>query len=263
MDRLQNKIVVITGASSGLGKEIAIQSAKAGAIVVLIARNYSKLNKVKNEIEKSCSSKVVSYVCDVSNGEQVEEVFSMISTEVGLVDVLVNNAGFGLFEEAEKLNLLESKRMFDVNVIGMIVCTKKAVPSMIKRKSGHIINIGSQAGKVATPKSSVYSATKHAVLGFSNSLRLELEEYNVYVTTVNPGPIATDFFENADPLGTYVKSVGKYMLKPEEVAREIVASMLVNKREINLPRWMNVGAVIYSVFPKTFEALGKRFFFKK
>jgi short-subunit dehydrogenase len=134
---------------------------------------------------------------------------------------------------------------------------------MRARKSGHIINIASQAGKIATPKSSVYSATKHAVLGYTNSLRMELADSNVYVTAVNPGPIATNFFNIADEKGTYVKNVKKFMLQPEYVAKKVVDAMLTRTREINLPRWMNMGSVIFTLFPRLFERLGKKAFNQK
>ena len=263
MQKLVNKNIIITGASSGLGKEIAFQSAAAGANVFLLARSIERLQKIKKQIEEAYQVKVYCYQLDVSNGSQIEEVFTNIERQIGTVDVLVNNAGFGLFEEVINLNLDEAKRMLDVNVYGLIACTKMVVPSMVRKKAGHIINIASQAGKVATPKSSVYAATKHAVLGFTNSLRLEMSEHNVFVTSVNPGPIASQFFDIADSSGSYVNNVQKYMLKPEHLAKEIISCMLHNKREINRPRWMNVGAVFYSVFPRTFEGVGKKFFFKK
>lgn len=137
------------------------------------------------------------------------------------------------------------------------------LPVMKQQKGGHIINVASMAGKIATPKSSVYSATKHAVLGYSNSLRLELADDNVFVTTVNPGPIATNFFNIADEQGTYVKNVQRYMLQPEFVAKKITDAMLTKTREINLPRWMNAGSVIFALFPRLFEKAGKKVFNKK
>ncbi len=263
MNRLENKTVIITGASGGLGKEIAIQSAKAGANVVLIARNSSKLAQVKAEVQEEASVRVLTYSCDVSASDQMAGIFEDLAKQGLRMDVLVNNAGFGLFEDVVDITLPESKRMLDVNVYGVIASTRLAVPYMIGQGSGHIINIASQAGKIATPKSSVYAATKHAVLGFSNALRLEMEEYGIHVTTVNPGPIATDFFDIADVSGEYVKNVGRFMLRPERVAEKVVSSMLTNRREINLPRWMNAGAVFFAVCPRLFEAAGKKFFFKK
>ena len=183
--------------------------------------------------------------------------------EVGEVDVLVNNAGYGIFKEAIETDVREAKAMFDVNVLGLMACTSSVLPTMKRRKTGHIMNIASQAGKMATPKSSLYSATKFAVLGYSNALRMELQNDHVFVTTVNPGPIATNFFERADELGNYVKSIEKFMLRPEVVARKIVNAMFTSKREINLPGWMNLASKCYYLFPRITELVGKQAFFKK
>ncbi|MGN1399999.1 MAG: SDR family NAD(P)-dependent oxidoreductase [Bacillus sp. (in: firmicutes)] len=263
MNKLENKIVVITGASTGLGKEIAIQSAKAGALVIMVARSMDKMLEVAKEIKWLTGQEAHARKCDVSDVAEVEQAFTEILETFGHVDVLVNNAGFGLFENVEDMNLAESKRMLDVNVFGVMACSKMVYASMADRRTGHIINVASQAGKIATPKSSVYAATKHAVLGFSNALRLEAYEYGVSVTTVNPGPIKTNFFDIADSTGAYVKNVERFMLEPDYVARKVVDAMLSNKREINLPGWMEAGSRFFAVFPRTFEAVGKKFFFKK
>ncbi|WP_163102853.1 SDR family NAD(P)-dependent oxidoreductase [Peribacillus alkalitolerans] len=263
MKTLEQKWVVITGASGGIGREIALQAASHGANVVLLARSIEKLKQVELLIKESYNVEALSFQLDVANPSEVELVFTAIYKQVDQIDILVNNAGFGLFKEVHEATLVEVKEMFDVNVLGLIACTSMVVSQMRRRKSGHIINIASQAGKIATPKSSGYSATKYAVLGFTNSLRLECMDDNVYVTTVNPGPIATDFFTMADQSGTYVKSVEKYMLKPEYVAKKVVESMMKNKREINLPGWMNAASIFYTLFPKTVERIGKNAFFKK
>ena len=155
MNRLENKTVIITGASGGLGKEIAIQSAKAGANVVLIARNSSKLAQVKTEVQEEASVRVLTYSCDVSASDQMAGIFADLAKQGLRMDVLVNNAGFGLFEDVVDITLPESKRMLDVNVYGVIASTRLAVPYMIGQGGGHIINIASPAGKIATPKSSV------------------------------------------------------------------------------------------------------------
>lgn len=153
--------------------------------------------------------------------------------------------------------------MFEVNVIGLMACTKEVLPSMIERNEGHIINIASQSGKLATPKSSGYSATKHAVLGFTNSLRMELSKTNIYVSSVNPGPIETNFFHVADRSGNYVKNVKKFMLKPDDVAEKIVQLMIKPKRELNVPRWMNVGSVLYQLFPSIADKVAGNLLNKK
>jgi short-subunit dehydrogenase len=120
---------------------------------------------------------------------------------------------------------------------------------MAEQKRGHIINIASMAGKMATQKSTVYSATKFAVLGYSNALRLELRPLHIQVTTVNPGPIRTHFFDKADESGTYLDKVGMFLLEPQDLALEIVNAIGTRKREINRPRVMEVGARLYNLFP--------------
>lgn len=262
-DRLKNKNIIITGASGGIGLEMASLCAEKGANLVLLARSLDKLENIKKDLEKRFSAKVIVRKLDVSNTDEIQQVFSDLIKDLGHVDILVNNAGFGIFRFAHEATIEETKDMFNVNVIGLIACTNMVLPIMRARRSGHIINVASIAGKIATPKSSVYSATKHAVLGYSNSLRMELSDSNVYVTTVNPGPILTNFFNIADEKGTYVKNVQRFMLQPNFVAKKIVESMMTKTREINLPGWMNVGSMIYSLFPRMFEMVGKRGFNQK
>ncbi|AIE60638.1 SDR family NAD(P)-dependent oxidoreductase [Bacillus methanolicus] len=263
MERFKGKNIIITGASGGIGAEIARLCAERGANLVLLARSIDKLENLKKKLEGQYRVRVYVYKLDVSDTDQIQEVFKKICEEIGRVDVLINNAGFGIFREAHEATIDEMKGMFNVNVIGLMVCTRMVLPKMREQRSGHIINIASQAGKIATPKSSVYAATKHAVLGYTNSLRMELADYNVYVTAVNPGPIATNFFQIADEKGTYVKNVKRIMLQPEYVAKKVVDKIFTPAREINLPRWMNAGSIIYTLFPRLFERLGKKAFNQK
>ena len=261
--RIQGCYVAITGASSGIGEKIAIECARHGAHLVLLARREELLAKLSERIKNDYGVSCYYYSLDVQDFDSVERVFSVIESDVGHIDILVNNAGFGIFNEVVHSSLDEMKNMFEVNVFGLIASTKMVLPAMMKRRKGHIINIASQAGKMATPKSSLYSATKHAVLGFTNSLRLEVKHHNVFVTSINPGPIKTNFFNIADREGHYVKNVERWMLDPDKVARIIVASMLTSKREINLPGWMNAGSTLYQIMPKVFEKLAGNAFFKK
>jgi uncharacterized protein len=261
--RLEKKNVVITGASSGVGLSIANLCAEKGANLVLLARRLDKLEEIQKDLKKRFSVSVLVYKLDVSDTDEVRRVFSQIMAELGQIDVLVNNAGFGMFRAAHEVEMEHVKDMFSVNVIGLIACTSMVLPVMRQQQSGHIINIASQAGKIATPKSSVYSATKHAVLGYTNSLRMELSDLNITVTAVNPGPIETNFFTIADENGTYLKSVKRYMLKPDYVAKKVVDSMLTSTREINLPQWMNLGSILFALFPRLFEKVGKRALNKK
>jgi uncharacterized protein len=263
VSKIQGKCVVITGASGGIGKEIARRSASLGAKVVLLARNYDALLELKEELIKEYGTEAYAYQLDVGDSGKVGEVFREIYENAGEIDVLVNNAGYGVFKEADETDMKETEDMFRVNVFGLMAATQMVLPGMKRRQSGHIINIASQAGKMATPKSSLYSSTKFAVLGYSNALRMELKRDHVFVTTVNPGPIQTNFFNIADESGSYTKNIEKFMLNPQYVAIKVVGSMFTGKREINLPGWMNAASRLHNLFPKTVETIGKRAFFKK
>jgi uncharacterized protein len=263
MQSLKGKNIIITGASGGIGAEIARLCAARGANLVLLARSIDKLEILKKELQSKYAINIHARQLDVSDPEAIKKVFFEVLSDIRYVDILVNNAGFGVFDFAHEVKMDEIKSMFDVNVVGLIACTSMVLPGMKQRQSGHIINIASQAGKIATPKSSVYSATKHAVLGYTNSLRMEVADDRIFVTSVNPGPIETNFFNIADKQGTYVKSVKRFMLKPEYVAKQVVDRMMTKTREINLPRWMSAGSKFYTLFPRTFELFGKNVFNKK
>lgn len=260
---LEGKTVVITGASGGLGEYIAYKCAENKARLFLLARNEDRLNRVANRIREEHGIDCTVMALDVSDLRKIPSIFERIYEEVEAIDVLINNAGYGIFAEAEDLKLTDLERMFSINVLGLISCTKAVIPSMRKRQFGHIINIASQAGKLATPKSSAYAATKHAVLGFTNSLRMEMARFGVYVTAVNPGPIRTEFFRYTDPEGAYLENLGRVVLEPEKVAEKIVQVIFTKKREINLPWWMNWTSILHTLMPNTVERLGRKAFFKK
>lgn len=263
IERMKNKNIVITGATSGIGLSIAMKCAENGANLILLARRLDKLMEIQKDLEDRYGVSVLVYQLDVSNTDEVKRVFTQFMEKMDHIDVLVNNAGYGVFRAAHESTVEEVKGMFGVNVIGLIACTGMVLPEMRKRNHGHIINIASQAGKIATPKSSIYSATKHAVLGYTNSLRMELLDLNIFVTAVNPGPIETNFFSIADEGGTYVQNVKKYMLNPDFVAQKVVEAMFTSKREINLPRWMSIGNILFALAPRLFETIGKRHLNKK
>ncbi|ALS00683.1 short-chain dehydrogenase [Enterococcus silesiacus] len=246
---LTDKVVVVTGGSAGLGEQICYEAAKKGAIVVVCARRINLIGKVKETCEELSGKSAFSFQLDIADPENVETVFEKIAAEVGPIDVLVNNAGFGIFENFVDIDLAVARNMFEVNVLGMMVFTQKAAIQMAERGTGQIINIASMAGKIATAKSTAYSATKFAVLGFSNALRLELKPLGVSVTTVNPGPIKTEFFDKADPSGDYLASVDLLVLEPNKLAKEIVSAMGTCKREINRPRVMEGAYRLYTLFP--------------
>ena len=246
------KRVVITGASSGLGAALAHSFYEQGYNIVLIGRNEERLKQVAITCEAD-------WLCaDVtSTTTLVEDVFK----QFGTFDVWVNNAGIAEFDLVIDQSTDVMEEMMRVNATAPMLYSKECAKVM--GQNGVIINVCSQAGKVPTPKSAVYAGSKAALLQFSNALRLELKPRGIHVMTVNPGPIATPFFERADKAGTYAKSVKGIMLDPKRLANAIVNGSRKQKREINAPWWMNVGANVYAICPTMFEMLAKRGFEKK
>lgn len=258
-NNLNQKIIVITGASSGIGLMLALDVAKKGATPILLARSTEKLKQAKADILRKTGIEAAYFTVDVSDSKLVAEIFTRILEKYLKVDVLINNAGYAIFDSFLDAKAVDIKGMFAVNVFGLIACTKAVLPGMIERNEGHIINIASQAGKLATPKSSVYAATKHAVLAITNSTRMELIDTNLVISAVNPGPIKTPFFDRADATGTYLKKVEKFMMEPGFVSAKIIQLIERPRREINLPGWMGLGTTFYQLFPGLFEKLaGKK-----
>jgi uncharacterized protein len=253
------KIVLITGASSGIGALMAEAFAARGAVPILTARTLPKLE----EIAARLPGKHAVFYLDVTKYDQVTETVRQIIEQFGRIDILINNAGYGLFESFTDAAIEHFEEMMDVNYLGTVRCTKAVLPHMLKTGSGHIVNIASMAGKVGTAKSTGYSATKHAVLGFTNSLRLELVGTGVSLTAINPGPINTPFFDRADPEGTYVKNISWMMLKPEKVVSEIIHAIEHKKAEKNLPRIAGFGTKLALLFPRSFDKIAHRMLNKK
>lgn len=261
--KLKNRLVIITGASSGIGEQMAYKVAESGGSLILLARRMERLKEIAERIQTKYHASCDIKSLDIRDLTSVRKTFEEILSEHEQIDVLVNNAGVGVFRSFEEASLEEMEWMFEVNVYGLMACTKYVLPRMLDQRSGHIINIASQAGKLGTPKSSFYAATKHAVLGFTNSLRLEVADRGIYVTAVNPGPIQTPFFETADTSGKYVQNVEKWMLAPDDVAEKVVRLMMTNKRELNLPWWMELGSLLHRLAPNLFERLAKNGFSQK
>ena len=247
---LQNKNIVITGASSGIGWQIALKLAAQNANLILIARREERLLQLQKQCQALSTKTVAIQVLDVSDAAQVQATIEKMITNFQHLDVLINAAGFGDFTNFLETDYDLWQRMFQVNVLGTMLMSRYIAANMMEQELGQIINIGSMGGKIATPKSAVYSATKAAVIAFSNSLRLELKPFNIQVTTVNPGPVNTDFFKQADHTGKYVETVDFIMLDPEKLAQKIVASIGHSVREINVPFIMEIGHVFYEIFPR-------------
>ncbi|MCG8570922.1 MAG: oxidoreductase [Spirochaetes bacterium] len=183
---MDQKIILITGASSGMGKESALKLIQEGHIVYGAARRVEKMQPLAE-----AGGKVVKM--DVTDEDSMVMGVTQIIKEQGRIDVLVNNAGYAIYGAVEDTSMSDARRQFDVNLFGLARLTQLVLPHMRKQQAGKIINITSMGGKIYTPLGAWYHATKHALEGWSDCLRIELKQFNIDVVVVEPGAIATEF----------------------------------------------------------------------
>jgi len=196
---LKDKIAVVTGASDGLGKQIAVKLAKEGARLALVARNEERLNQVKSECISSGSPKVESYICDISNNDQVVETVKKIISDFETVDILLNIAGvWQKVGPLENISYEEIDDVINTNLKGVIYLTKELMPLLKKETETAIINVSSHSGIAAKQGQSVYSASKWGVTGFTQVLHEDLKGTNVRIAGVYQGGMHTDLFNKAD-----------------------------------------------------------------
>tara|TARA_B100000242_G_C43049378_1_gene490148 strand:- start:2049 stop:2882 length:834 start_codon:yes stop_codon:yes gene_type:complete len=181
-----NKVILITGTSSGIGKDTALSLIKEGHVVYGAAR---RLEMMQDIIQAGGHA----IKMDILKERNIDEVVNQIVKEQNRIDVLINNAGYGLWGAVETISIPEAKRQFDVNIFGLAYLTKKIIPLMRKQKSGKIINMSSMGGKVYTPFGAWYHATKYALEGWSDCLRIELKSFGIDVILIEPGVIKTEF----------------------------------------------------------------------
>lgn len=229
MVSLKGNIVVITGASDGLGKKLALDLAKLDVKLALIARNERKLLDVKTTILK-VKGICKYYICDVSNENQVEATSKKIIKDYGRVDILINNAG--IYDEDDRLrtNKKKIKQMFGTNVLGVIFFTNTFLPLMKKRNSGQIFNVISIAGVEPSDKWGMYAATKYAVKGFTESVRQAVVGTNIKVIGFYPHGMNTNIFKAA---GLDFKSNEPWMMKIEDISN-IVLFILQQPRDVSM-----------------------------
>lgn len=222
---LKDKIAIVTGASSGIGHATSLALAKAGAKVAIGARRTDRLDKLENEIQK-LGGEVFSKKLDVTKRTECENFVSDVLKKWNSVDILVNNAGLMPLSFVKRLKIDEWEKMIDVNIKGVLYCTAAVVTHMLEKKSGHIVNISSVAGRVVFPAGSVYCATKHAITAFSEGLRQELSvRSNIRVTCIEPGVVATELTNTItdESLQSFVENAKKMKaLQASDIANAIL-----------------------------------------
>ncbi|MFO7935406.1 MAG: SDR family NAD(P)-dependent oxidoreductase [Bacteroidales bacterium] len=189
-----NPIALITGATAGIGRATALLLAKNDFDIIVTGRRVEQLEALEEEIRSRTSADVITLAFDIRNHDRVREAYGRLSGKWQQVDVLVNNAGLAAgLARIHQGNPEDWEQMIDTNIKGLLYITRLVSPGMVERKKGHIINIGSIAGKQAYESGNVYNATKFAVDGLTRAMRIDLVEYGIRVTAIHPGAVETEF----------------------------------------------------------------------
>ncbi len=259
---LKDQVVIVTGASSGIGRESALLFAKQGTKTVLADIRPQQLDDTATAIQK-LGAEAVAVRADVSKREQVDRMVQAAVDSFGRVDILINNAGYGYGATIEQTTEEEFRALWETNVLSVLFGMQAVVPIMRKQGSGHIINVASAAGKIAYPGLGAYSATKHAVVALTDALRAEVADAGIHSSIVLPIGTTTEFFEAAhlEEGG----SVGPHgpIQTAEHVAKKIVACAKRPTQEVLPYRPLRLGIAIKSVMPSIIDAIGLRSFRKQ
>jgi short-subunit dehydrogenase len=253
----KDQVVFITGASSGIGKQLAVSFAARGAVVVGCGRSIPRLKDTLKEVRRTSPSSTT-IGCDVSDAEQVRGMVSKVLGDYGKVDILINNAGIGMRKPFAETPIETVEAIMRTNYLGAAFCTHEVLPSMIARGSGHIVNISSSAGKIGTLNMSAYCASKFALNGWSECLYHELRPLGIKVTVICPGPVATEF--NRDFRNTEPKSPPALFVTPDAVCREVIKAIEKDKFEVVMPGWLAFLCAIKRHMPNLFRVLAQRKF---
>jgi len=258
--RLRDRTAIVTGASSGIGRETARLFARAGANVVLASRNAEALARVAQELQPY-RGRSLAVPTDVTDGQAVEAMAKTAAEEFGSVDILVNNAGLGLYAYLAEGSMENVRRLFEVNVFGALSCIRAVAPYMKQQRRGQIINVSSVAGKIAAPYEGAYAATKFALTAISDAVRLELFDHGIKVITVYPGPIDTALRENAlKEIELPAAPPAVRRIPPVRVAEAIVKAARDERPEVYVT-WFDRGAVILKGISPRFIDWGMRRFY--
>jgi 3-oxoacyl-[acyl-carrier protein] reductase len=223
---LKNKNAIITGAGKGIGKAIAIALAKEGVNLGLIARTTADLESLQQQLQQQYDVKVEVASADIATYTEAESAVQKLTTALGSVDILINNAGVGQFGTVAEMDIADWERIIQVNLMGTYYVTKAALPFLLEQKSGDIINVASTAGERGFATGSAYCASKFALMGFTESLMQEVRKSNIRVVALTPSTVNTDLAVNA---GLKIGDED-WMMQPEDVAELALATLKLPPR---------------------------------
>lgn len=243
----RNLTALVTGASSGIGRMLALRLAREGAAVVLVARRAPELEAIAAEV-RAAGGSALPISCDVSDAASVENTCAEALDHFGCIDLLVNNAGYGHHRTFLEWDLADMERMMQVNYVGALRFTKLLLPQMAGRGRGWIVFVASVAGRIGTPLESAYAATKFAMVGLGEALSIELEDSGVHVLTVCPGVIRTPFFD-AEALERMPPVARRQFVAPEKLVDAIIRALARGDRELTYPSSLAAAYVVKALAP--------------
>ncbi|MBZ5553331.1 MAG: SDR family oxidoreductase [Acidobacteriia bacterium] len=257
--KFKNKVVFITGASSGIGRALAIEFAREGAHVAAVARDAPRLTALSGQL-RDLGVEALALPCDITQREALKAAVDTTASHFRRLDVLVNNAGRGLYAPLATVPTEDFEQVMNLNFWAPVWAVQSAMPHFERQGRGVIVNISSILGKVDFPWMGAYCATKHALNSISNALRMELKEKHVDVLTVCPGRVRTEFQPNAIKYKAVQNSSWSAgALSPDDVARAVVRGVWTHKREIVIPRAGWLLAAVQHLAPRLADRLAVAF----
>jgi short-subunit dehydrogenase len=242
----KDSTVLISGGSSGIGAALARQAIERGARVGLLARSADDLDRLSAELGEHC----LAAPADVTDAAQVATAVDLVERRLGPIDILVNNAGIGAYGAFLDTDVDEIDRLMRVNYLGAVQLLKAVLPAMVQRRRGHVVTVGSIAGRIGAPFEAAYSATKFAVSGLTEALSVELSPFGIGVSLVNPGPVDTPFFSNR---GHVYERKRPKPATPEKVAGTILRAVEGDRAEAFVSPFMRQAVVARTVVPPLYR----------
>lgn len=252
-----DRIILITGASDGIGKRLALDLAARGAVIIGCGRSAERLEAILADLQRT-SPRSMTIRCDVGSKDEVRAMVANVLAEFDAIDILINNAGIGMRQTFVEMPLDTIEEIMRTNYFGAVYCTHEILPSMIARGRGHIVNISSVAGHIGTMNMAAYCGSKFALNGLSESLYHELKPLGIDVSVVCPGPVKTGF--NRSFAQTSPKSPQRMIISPESVSRTVMKVIDKKRFQVITPRSVALICALKRFMPGVFRAVSYRLF---
>jgi short-subunit dehydrogenase len=248
---LRGRTALVTGASSGIGRVLALRLAREGARVALVARRAAELDALAREI-RAAGGAALALACDVADRDAAFAAAARAERELGPVSLLVNNAGYGHHRPFLRWDVEDMERVMRVNYLGSLYFTKALLPGMVERGDGFVVFVASVAGHIASPDESAYAASKFAQVALAESLSVEVEDRGVHVLTVCPGVIRTPFFD-AEALARMPGTARRSMVEPAALVDAILDALARGRHRLTYPRRFALAYPVRDLFPRFFR----------